>query len=117
MPARKHILYATTNPSKLARMQENINLTQGLVFSQRVMLALTKKELSREDAYHLVQRNSMKAWDERREFREFLEADSDITRHLSLEEIADCFKLDPYVDKIDYIFNCYFFRDINGSSN
>lgn len=90
------------------RMQENINLTRGLVFSQRVMLALTKKELSREDAYHLVQRNSMKAWEEKREFREFVEADPDITQHLSLEEIADCFKLDPYVDKIDYIFDKVF---------
>ncbi len=89
-------------------MLENINITRGLVFSQRVMLALTKKELSREDAYHLVQRNSMKAWEERRDFREFLEADSDITRHMSPEEIADCFKLDPYVDKIDYIFKKVF---------
>jgi adenylosuccinate lyase len=50
----------------------------------------------------------MKAWEERRDFREFVEADPDITQHLSLEEIADCFKLDPYVDKIDYIFDKVF---------
>lgn len=90
------------------RMVENLNLTRGLVFSQRVMLALAKKGLSREDAYHLVQRNSMKAWEEQGDFRGFVEADPDIAQHLNPEEVADCFKLDPYVDKIDYIFKKVF---------
>jgi adenylosuccinate lyase len=87
------------------RMRENINLTRGLVFSQRVLLALTRKGLSREDAYHLVQRNSLKAWDEGREFQELLLADPEITDKLTGREVEDCFSLDPYLDKIDYIFN------------
>ena len=87
------------------RMQENIGLTRGLVFSQRVMLALTRKGLSREDAYHLTQRNSLKAWDEGSEFRELLLADPEVMEKLTAQEVEDCFSLDPYLDKIDYIFN------------
>jgi adenylosuccinate lyase len=86
-------------------MQANINLTRGLVYSQRVLLALTRKGLSREDAYHLVQRNSLKAWDAGREFQDLLLEDPEITANLSAQEVADCFSLDPYLDKIDYIFN------------
>jgi adenylosuccinate lyase len=86
-------------------MQENIHITQGLVFSQRVLLALTHKGLSREDAYHLVQRNSMEAWEKRQNFRDLLLADTDITDIMSPEEINACFSLEPYLDKIDYIFN------------
>lgn len=87
------------------RMQENIDLTRGLVFSQRVLLALTRKGLSRDDAYHLVQRNSLKAWDEGRDFQELLLADQEITDQLTAREVEDCFSLDLYLDKIDYIFN------------
>ena len=87
------------------RMQENIYLTRGLVFSQRVLLALTRKGLSRDDAYHLVQRNSLKAWDEGRDFQELLLADPEITDKLTAREVQECFSLDLYLDKIDYIFN------------
>jgi adenylosuccinate lyase len=87
------------------RMQQNIDLTRGLVFSQRVLLALTRKGLSRDDAYHLVQRNSLKAWDEDRDFQELLLADQEITDKLTAREVKDCFSLDLYLDKIDYIFN------------
>ncbi len=87
------------------RMQENIDLTRGLVFSQRVLLALTRKGLSRDDAYHLVQRNSLKAWDEGRDFQELLLADPEITDKLTAREVEECFSLDLYLDKIDYIFN------------
>jgi len=86
------------------RMKKNIDLTQGLVFSQRVLLALTRKGLSREDAYHLVQRNSLKAWEEGRNFLDLLSEDKEITERLSAQEIKACFSLDPYLDKIDYIF-------------
>ncbi len=85
-------------------MQENIHITQGLVFSQRVLLALTHKGLSREDAYHLVQRNSMEAWEKRQDFRALLLTDTDITDKMSPGEIDACFSLEPYLDKIDYIF-------------
>ena len=93
---------------KPERMRENINLTRGLVFSQRVLLALTQKGLSREDAYQLVQKNSLKAWDKKLNFIDLLKADSDITKKLTHKEIEDCFSLDPYLDKIDYIFDKVF---------
>jgi len=90
------------------RMRENIDVTRGLVFSQRVLLALTEKGLSREDAYHLAQRNSLKAWEDRLDFKRLVKDDPEITAHLSPEEIEACFSLDPYLDKIDYIFSKVF---------
>ena len=87
------------------KMTANINLTRGLVFSQRVLLALTGKKLSREDAYQLVQKNSLRAWDEHRDFQELIQSDPEISQLLSPQEIKDCFSLDPYLDKIDYIFD------------
>jgi adenylosuccinate lyase len=90
------------------RMKANINLTRGLIFSQRVMLELTKKNISRENAYKLAQRNSLKAWEEKKEFKELLKADPEVTALLSQEEIEDCFSLDPYLDKIDYIYKKVF---------
>jgi adenylosuccinate lyase len=90
------------------RMKANINLTRGLIFSQRVMLELTKKNISREDAYKLAQRNSLKAWEEQKDFKELLKADPEVTKLLSDVEIEDCFSLDPYLDKIDYIYQKVF---------
>jgi adenylosuccinate lyase len=87
------------------RMEDNVNLTRGLVFSQRVLLALTDKELSREEAYKLVQRNSLKAWDEGKDFKDLLLSDKDVTARLTAGEIEECFSLDPYLGKIDYIFD------------
>jgi adenylosuccinate lyase len=90
------------------RMLANINLTRGLIFSQRVMLTLIKKNISREDAYKLTQRNSLKAWDEQKDFKELLKADPEVTELLSDEEIEECFSLDLYLDKIDYIYEKVF---------
>lgn len=90
------------------RMRKNIDRTRGLVFSQRVLLALTRKNLSREDAYLLVQRNSLKAWKDDLHLKDLLLADTEITRHLSADEIEACFSLDPYLDKIDYMFDRVF---------
>jgi adenylosuccinate lyase len=87
------------------KMQDNVNLTRGLVFSQRVLLALTDKKLSREEAYKLVQRNSLKAWDEGKDFKDLLFSDKAVTDLLTIEEIEECFSLDPYLGKIDYIFD------------
>ena len=108
-----YLLSETTNiinnwSVKPERMRENINLTRGLVFSQRVLLALTQKGLSREDAYQLVQKNSLKAWDKKLNFIDLLKADSDITKKLTHKEIEDCFSLEPYLDKINYIFEKVF---------
>ncbi|MFC2160524.1 adenylosuccinate lyase [Acidobacteriota bacterium] len=90
------------------RMRSNIDVTRGLVFSQRVLLALTKKKMTREQAFELVQRNSMKAWDKNLGFKELIHMDEDIKSILKFEEIEECFSLEPYLDKIDYIFERVF---------
>jgi len=86
------------------RMRANINATRGLTFSQSVLLALTRKGSTREDAYALVQRNSLKAWNENLDFKALIQADPEIGGQLTPEEIEGCFSLVPYLEKIDYIF-------------
>jgi adenylosuccinate lyase len=65
------------------RMRENLDRSYGLVYSQRVLLALTEAGLARQAAYQVVQRNAMRAWEERRAFLECLEADPEVGRHLA----------------------------------
>jgi adenylosuccinate lyase len=86
------------------RMRANINATRGLTFSQSVLLALTRKGSTREDAYALVQRNSLKAWNENLDFKILIQADPEIGGKLTPAEIEGCFSLVPYLEKIDYIF-------------
>lgn len=86
------------------RMEENVNLTRGLIFSQSVLLALMKKDVTREQAYQLVQKNSLKAWNEGRDFKELIQSDQEIGKILSEKEIDACFSLEPYLSQIDYIF-------------
>ena len=85
-------------------MKRNIRATRGLIFSQRVLLALTRNGVLRDEAYPLVQKNSLKAWDEALDFKTLVLADPDIRKTLSSEEIEACFSLQPYLEKIDYIF-------------
>jgi adenylosuccinate lyase len=91
----------TVRPKK---MKENIDATRGLVFSQGILLGLTQAGLTREQAYAIVQRVSLKAWSENLDFRQSAAADPEIAERLSPEEIAACFTLDPYLEKIDTIF-------------
>jgi adenylosuccinate lyase len=91
----------TVRPKK---MKENIDATRGLVFSQGILLALTQAGLTREQAYAIVQRVSLKAWNENLDFRQSAAADPEIAERLSPEEIAAGFNLDPYLEKIDTIF-------------
>jgi adenylosuccinate lyase len=86
------------------RMRENIFLTGGLIFSQKVLLALTEKNVSRPQAYELVQRNSLRVWKENRNLKDLLLADKDVLAVLTPAEVEACFNLDTYLDKIDYIF-------------
>ena len=90
------------------KMEKNIHLTQGLVFSQKVLLALTKKDISREEAYQLVQKNSLKAWEKKIDFKKLLLSDPKVTQILTSKEIEDCFSLEPYLSKIDYIYDKVF---------
>lgn len=85
-------------------MKKNIGATRGVIFSQRVLLALTQKGVLRDDAYPLVQKNSLKAWDEGLDFRTLVRTDPDIRKTLSAAEIEECFSLRSYLEKIDFIF-------------
>jgi adenylosuccinate lyase len=90
------------------QMRRNLEATHGLVHSQRVLLALTQAGVSREDAYRLVQRNAMRAWQEERDFREVLEADAEVTAILSREQLAMHFDLDYHFRHVDEIFERVF---------
>jgi adenylosuccinate lyase len=85
-------------------MLKNLNLTRGLVFSGQLMLALTQKGVSREDAYVMTQRNAMKVWDEGGEYRDLVIRDADIAGHLSEDEIARVFDLRHYLRNVDKVF-------------
>jgi adenylosuccinate lyase len=91
-----------------ARMKENMKQSFGLFNSQRVMLALVEKGLSREDAYALVQKNAMKSWKSRKAFKSLLKKDKNVRKLLSVEEINRLFDLAPYLRNVDYIFKRVF---------
>ncbi|MGH7433927.1 MAG: adenylosuccinate lyase [Candidatus Methylomirabilales bacterium] len=86
------------------RMERNIQQTQGLLFSQRVLLALTEKGVTREVAHDLVQRSATKAWEKGEHFQAVLLRDPEVLRHLSVDEVAACFDLTPYLEHVDTIF-------------
>ncbi len=90
------------------RMLENINITHGLVFSGQLLLALTQKGVTREDAYAWTQRNAMKVWDEGGEYAELVKQDADISSHLSETEIARVFDLKHYLRNVDIVFQRVF---------
>jgi len=101
-------------------MMKNLNLTGGLVFSQRVLLELPLKGVSREDAYRIVQRNAMKVWEglqqgksainEKGEslYLQYLLDDEELRRSLSEEAIRDCFDYSYYTKNVDRIFSRVF---------
>ena len=85
-------------------MLANMNKFRGLIHSQRVLLALTQKGVSREDSYALVQRNAMKVWERGADFMTELEADPDVTAALSKAEIEALFDLGYHTKHVDTIF-------------
>jgi len=89
-------------------MQKNLDRLGGLVHSQRVLLALTQKGASREDAYSLVQRNAMKVWEQGADFLTELKADADVKALLSDAEIEEKFDLGYHTKQIDTIFRRVF---------
>ncbi len=91
-------------------MLKNLDLTRGLVFSGQLMLALTQKGVSREDAYVWTQRNAMKVWDEGGVYADLVNSDADISSHLSAEEIARVFDLRHYLRNVDKVFQRVFNR-------
>ena len=90
-------------------MQRNLDRLGGLIHSQRVMLALTQKGATREDAYALVQRNAMKVWrGEAPDFKALLKADPDVRTHLGEAEIEALFDLAHHLKHVDTIFKRVF---------
>jgi adenylosuccinate lyase len=91
-------------------MKRNLERLGGLVHSQRVLLALTQKGVTREDAYRLVQRNAMKAWAGEGDFLTLLKADKEVRQHLSEAELTANFDLDFHFAQVDTIFARVFGR-------
>jgi len=85
-------------------MKKNLGKSKNAIFSQRVLLELVKKGLSRERAYELTQRNAMKAWKEGSEYRELLKKDREVEKYLTKREIDACFELKYYLRYVDRIF-------------
>ncbi|OCS88835.1 adenylosuccinate lyase [Caryophanon latum] len=85
-------------------MKRNMTRTFGLIYSQRILLALIDKGLAREEAYDTVQPLTARAWDEQIQFRPLVEADETITKHLTAEEIDDCFDYNYHIQQVDMIF-------------
>ena len=86
-------------------MMKNLEKFNGLVFSQRVLLSLTQKNISREDSYSMVQRNSMKVWNEEGSFYDLIKADEEISSILSEDEIEDIFDLNYHLRQVETIFS------------
>jgi adenylosuccinate lyase len=86
------------------RMKANLEASKGLAFSQAVLLALTKKGLTREKAYALVQRNAMKAWADSKTFKEYLLQDAEVLRHLTRREVEGLFDLSRHFREINRTF-------------
>jgi adenylosuccinate lyase len=87
------------------RMLANLEASLGLVHSQTVLsVLLAKAPIQREEAYSLVQRNAMKAWDENRPLIELLKSDPDVIQHLDPDEIDQCFDPTRYLRDAEVVF-------------
>ena len=85
-------------------MLKNLNLTNGLIFSQEVLLSLVQKGISREDAYKLVQKNAMQVWEQNKDFKTLLKSDKDILNLLTENEIDSLFDLNKVLININKVF-------------
>jgi adenylosuccinate lyase len=90
------------------RMRENLERSRGVVFSGTVLLELARRGVSREQAYEWVQRNAMRSFHEKVDFKSLLLADDDVTKVLPVEEIERAFDLDDQLKHVDYIFDRVF---------
>ncbi|MFD1864534.1 adenylosuccinate lyase [Planococcus chinensis] len=86
-------------------MKRNMDSTLGLIYSQRVLLALIDKGMAREAAYDTVQPCAMEAWENQTHFRKIVEANDTITSQLTKEELDDCFDYNHHLQQVDMIFN------------
>ena len=89
-------------------IEKNLNGMGGLVFSQRVLLALTQAGVSREDSYRLVQRNAMDVWDGKGDLLSRLKQDDEVTAHISAEALSELFAMEYHTKHVDTIFERVF---------
>lgn len=85
-------------------MQKNLDITHGLIYSQPVLLALTKKGMKREDAYRIVQRNAMDVWKSKKSFKETLKADAEVSAVLNDADLDEAFDPEKSLNNVDHIF-------------
>ena len=90
------------------RMRENLEHSRGVVFSGTVLLELARRGVSREQAYSWIQRNAMRSFDERRDFKALLLSDQDITSVLTPAQIERAFDLDEQFRYVDHVFDRVF---------
>lgn len=96
-------------------MMKNLNLTSGLIYSQRVLLEMVNKGIDRDRAYRLVQRNAMKTWKTGEDFQKLLMKDSEVMEILNEEDIRGCFDLGYHLKHVDYIFKRVFETEGRGN--
>ena len=90
------------------RMQQNLKLTRGLIFSQQILLGLAMRGVSRESAYKMVQKCAMDAWKKKKDFKELVLNDSDIRKYLKIEEIETLFDVKAQLRHVNTIFTRVF---------
>jgi adenylosuccinate lyase len=89
-------------------MKQNLELTGGLIYSQRILLELVKRGISREDAYQIVQRNAMKAWEKKGYFKDLLQKDPELEKVMAKGDLEDAFSPDYHLKYVDTIFRRVF---------
>ena len=90
------------------RMLANLQMTKGVIFSQMVLLKLIEKEISREGAYAIVQKNAMRSWQEGLEFKELLLQDDEVMSRLNMDDLEGVFQVGNFLEQIDFIFSRVF---------
>jgi adenylosuccinate lyase len=98
-------------------MRQNLEMTGGLVYSQRLLLALIEKGAQRKESYEAVQRNAMASWRGAGPLQQLAEKDPFITQHLTAREIAACFNPKFYLRHLDKIYRRVFSRQGSTRTN
>ncbi len=93
--------YIVVYPENIER---NLNLTNGLIFSQVLLLKLAEKGCSREDSYAIIQRNAMRCWKEKISFEQLVSDDEEVIKYISADDIQEVFSYDRYLKNVDYIY-------------
>ena len=91
-------------------MKGNLDKTRGMIFPARLLLELSQRASSKEEAYQIVQDNAMKAWKQNEDFSGLMKNDKRVKKYLAEEEIEKCFSLSYYLRNVDYIFKRVFGR-------